>query len=181
MNVKNIRSKKALKFLGLLISAMLIATVSAVTYRYLYIDGSITVGSQEMSWILGGDAPTGSSISGTTAIVDFPVEQGTPINFTESLFLKNNNLSETTFSYNLTVSQNVSSSEFQTAKMHIYQNWTGPASNWTFVNTIDLTNATDYYQATLAPTKYLRMTFEINATIASGTKDFDIQVEYWAP
>jgi len=181
MNIRKIRSRKALKFLGLLISAMLIATVSAVTYRYLYIDGSITVGLQEMSWIVGGDAPNGTSISGTTAIVNFLVEQGTPANFTETLFLKNNNKSDTTFDYNLTISQNVSSSEFQTAKMHIYQNWTGPASNWTFVNTIDLTNATDYYQDSLAPTKYLRMTFEINATIGTGTRYFDIQVEYWKP
>ena len=180
MNVKKIRSRKALKLLGLLISAMLIATVSAVTYRYLYIDGSITVGGQYMSWILGVDAPGDASISGTTAIMDFHVEEGTPLNFTEALFLKNNN-STGSFNYNLTISQNVLSTDFQRAQMHIYQNWTGPASNWTFVDTMDLTNATDFYQASLAGGKYLRMTFEINATIASGqSRSFDIQLEYWA-
>ncbi len=176
MNVKKIGSKKALKFLGLLISAMLIATVSAVTYRYLYIDGSITVSSQKMSWILGNDAPLGSSISGTTAIMNFPVEVGSPINFTEALFLRNNNATGF-YTYNITVTANVLSTDFQTAQMHIYENYTTP---WTYLDTIDLTNAADFYSNSLNATKYLRMTFEINATLASGTRDFDIQVEYWA-
>jgi hypothetical protein len=175
MNLKNIRSKKALKFLGLLISAMLIATVSAVTYRYLYIDGSITVGTQYLSWVLGDDAPSGSSISGTTAIMDFPVEEGTPMNFTEALFLENNNATGS-FTYNITVTTNVQSTDFQRAQMHIYENYTTP---WTYLNTIDLTNANDFYSNSLGGTNYLRMTFEINATATTGTFDFDIQVEYW--
>jgi len=179
MNIKKIRSRKSLKFLGLLISSLLIATVSAATYRYLYIDGSIVVGTQYMSWILGTDAPPGASISGTTAITNFNVEEGTPINFTEALFLKNNNATGS-FTYNITISTNVSSSEFQRAQMHIFQNWTGPATNWTYVDTLDLTNPDDYYSSSLAYGKYLRMTFEINATIASGTKEFNVQVEYWA-
>lgn len=176
MNVKKIGSKKALKFLGLLISAMLIATVSAVTYRYLYIDGSITVGSQKMSWMLGNDAPPGASISGTTAIVDFDVEQGTPINFTEALFLTNNNATGS-YTYNVTITNSVNSSDFQTAQMHIYENYTTP---WTYLDTIDLTNATDFYSNSLSAGDYLRMTFEINATLASGTRNFDVQVQYWA-
>ena len=177
MNVKNIRSKKALKFLGLLISAMLIATVSAVTYRYLYIDGSITVGTQYLSWQLGDDAPSGASVSGTTATMNFPVEEGTPMNFTEALFLKNNNATGS-FTYNITVTNNVDSADFQRAQMHIFENYTTP---WTYLDTIDLTNATDFYSDSLGGTNYLRMTFEINATMTPGTRNFDIQVEYWAP
>ena len=176
MNLKKIRSKKSLKFLGLLISSLLIATVSATTFRYLYIDGSIEVGTQYMIWILGNDAPSGASISGTTAIVDFKVEQGTPINFTEALFLKNQNATGS-FTYNITVLTNVDSGDFQKAQMHIYENYTTP---WTYLDTIDLTNATDYYSDSLAYGDYLRMTFDINATIASGTEYFDVQVEYWA-
>jgi hypothetical protein len=178
MNLKRIRSRKSLKFLALLISSILISTVSAATYRYLYIDGSITVGTQMMVWILGSDAPSGASISGTTAIVDFSVEQGTPINFTEALFLKNQNTTGS-FTYNITILTNVDSGEFQKAQMHIYENYTaGPA--WTYLDTIDLTSASDYYSNSLAADDYLRMTFDINATIASGTRDFDVQVEYWA-
>lgn len=179
MNLRGIRSRKALKFLGLLVSSLLIATVSAATYRYLYIDGSITVGAEKMSWILGSDAPSGASIAGTTATTDFNVEQGTPINFTETLFLKNNNATGS-YTYNITVTTNVASGDFQRANMHIFQNWTGPATNWTYVDTIDLTNANDFYSASLAAGKYLRMTFGFNATIATGTRNFDIQVEYWA-
>jgi len=179
MNLKKIRSRKSLKFLGLLISSLLIATVSATTYRYLYIDGSIQVGAQYMIWILGTDAPSGASISGTTAIVDFNVEQGTPINFTETLFLKNQNATGS-FTYNITVLTNVLSADFQKAQMHIYENYTaGPT--WTYLDTIDLTNAADYYSNSLGAGNYTRMTFDINATIASGTKDFNVQVEYWAP
>lgn len=179
MNLQKIRSRKSLKFLGLLISSLLIATVSATTYRYLYIDGSIQVGTQYMIWILGTDAPSGASISGTTAVVDFNVEQGTPINFTETLFLKNQNATGS-FTYNITILTNVDSGDFQKAQMHIYENYTaGPT--WTYLDTIDLTNAADYYSNSLSADDYLRMTFDINATIASGTRDFDVQVEYWAP
>lgn len=177
MNLTKIRSRKALKFLGLLISSLLIATVSATTYRYLYIDGSITVGTQYMIWILGTDAPSDSSISGTTAIMDLDVEEGTPINFTEALFLKNQNVTGS-FNYNITLLQAVSSSDFQEAKMHIFENYTASPS-WTYVDTIDLTNTNDYYSSSLAASNYLRMTFEINATIASGTRNFDVQAKYW--
>ena len=177
MNMKNIRSKKALKFLGLLISAMLIATVSAVTYRYLYIDGSIWVGGQYLSWVLGSDAPSGASVSGTTAIMDFSVEEGTPLNFTEALFLKNNN-DTGFFTYNITVTTNVQPTNFQRAQMHIYENYT--VSTWTYLNTIDLTNATDFYSDDLGGLDYLRMTFEFNATTVGGPYGFAIQVEYWA-
>jgi hypothetical protein len=178
MNLKRIGSRKSLKFLGLLISSLLIATVSATTFRYLYIDGSITVGTQQMSWILGSDA-SGASISGTTAIVNFNVEEGTPVNFTEALFLKNTNATGS-FTYNITLLTNVLSGDFQKAQMHIYENYTaGPT--WTYLDTIDLTNAADYYSNSLGAGNYTRMTFDINATIASGTKDFNVQVEYWAP
>jgi hypothetical protein len=177
MNAIKIRSRKALKFLGLLISAMVIATASAQVYRYMFIDGSIVVGTQEMSWILGDEAPTGSSISGTTAILNgFPVDQGTPANFTEALFLRNNNVSETTFNYTITITNELSSTDFERAKMHIYQNYTVP---WTHLYTMDLTNPADSYSEQLGPLQHLRMTFEVNATMtASGTYNFDLQLEY---
>ena len=177
MNVKKISSRKALKFLGLLISAMLIATVSAVTYRYMYIDGSITVSSPKMIWILGGDAPGDASISGSTAIMDFDVENGTPSTFTDALFLKNDHATDS-FDLNITMTTAVSSGDFQRALMHINENSTG---SWAFVDTIDLTNATDFYYGSLTAQYYLRMSFEVNATITTGSRNFDIQVEYWKP
>ncbi len=177
MNLKRINTKKSLKFLGLLLSSLLIATVSAATYRYLYIDGSISVTAAKLIWIEGGDFPGDGSISGSTAIIDLDVEEGTPLNFTETLFLKNQNATGS-FTYNITLLTNVGSGDFQKAQMHIYENYTTP---WTYLDTIDLTNAADYYSNSLSAGDFLRMTFDINATIASGTRNFNVQVEYWAP
>jgi hypothetical protein len=171
-------SKKTLKFVTLLITSMLIATVSAATYRYMYIDGSITVSSAKILWIKGSDV-LNATISGSTAIVNLNVEQGTPLNFTEALFLKNAN-DTGSFGYNITITEALSASDFERAKMHIYQNSTSPGT-WTYVDTMDLTNSTDFYTSSLAAGNYLRMTIEVNATIATGTKDFDVQVQYWAP
>ena len=174
MNLGKIKGRKSLKLAVIMLAWLLIATASAQVYRYLYIDGSITVGSAKMLWILGADAPSDASISGTTATVDLDVEEGTPMNFTEVLFLKNVNATGS-FNMNITMTTVVSSSDFERAKMHINQNSTG---SWLFVDTLDLTNATDYYYGSLAADNYLRMTFEVNATIASGTRAFDVQVEY---
>lgn len=174
----NVNYKKTLKFVTLLIASLLIATVSAQVYRYMYIDGSITVSGAKLIWIKGSSVP-GASISGSTATIDLDVEEGTPVNFTEALFLKNVNASGS-FNYNITVTEALSSSEFQRAKMHIYENWTASPS-WTFVNTLDLTDDADFYSDNLVFGGYLRMTFEVNATQSSGPYNFDIQVEYWTP
>lgn len=173
-----INYKKTLKFITLLITSMLIATVSAETYRYMFIDGSITVSSAKMVWIEGSDVPD-SIISGSTATVNLNVEQGTPLNFTEALFLNNANTTGS-FDYNITITQALDPGDFERAKMHIYENYTAPG-NWTYIDTMDLTNANDFYDGSLDYGNYLRMTFEVNATIASGTRNFDVQVQYWAP
>jgi len=177
MNVKKLSSKKALKFLGLLISALLIATVSAATYRYMYIDGSITVGSPKMMWILGGDAPGDASISGSTASMDLDVENGTPATLGNVLFLKNED-DTNSYTYNLTITTALSAANFNIANMHIYENTTVPGT-WTFLNTMTLTDSADKYSASLGTNDYLEMRFEVNATATAGTFDFDIQVEYW--
>jgi len=166
--------KKTLKLVTLLITSILIATVSADTFRYMYIDGSITVTGAKLIWIEGTDFPADGSISGSTATLDLDVEQGTPLNFTEALFLKNVN-STGSFNIDLTETTAVSSSDFERAKMHIYQNTSG---SWEYVDTLDLTDINDFYAGSLGAGNYLRMTFEVNATISSGGRPFDIQVEY---
>ena len=176
MNVKKIRSKKALKFLGLLISAMLIATVSAQVYLFMFIDGSITVSGAEMIWILGAQAPVDAVIAGSTVTIDLDVTQGTPTNFEDVLYLKNVNASGS-FNYYINVTTAVSSGDFQRALMHIYQNSSGP---WLFVDTLDLTSSGDFYGSTLAFDNYLEMRFEVNATNTGGPYGFGIQLRYWA-
>jgi hypothetical protein len=173
VNLRKMPAKKSAKFLILLLTSMLIATVSAEVYRYMYIDGSITVGGARLIWILGTDAPGDASIAGSTLIMDLDVEQGTPLNFTEAAFLKNNSTSAANI--NITIMTPVSSSDFQRAKMHINENST---ASWQYVDTLDLTNGADLYTGSLPAGNYLRITFEVNATISTGTRSFDIQVEY---
>jgi hypothetical protein len=180
MNVKKIRSTKALKFLGLLISAMIIATVSAQVYRYMYIDGTVTVGSAKLIWIKGADAPADATIDGSTVTMDLDVEPGTPLNFSECLFLKN----EDTAAHNMTISvtTTVSATYFDGFEIHIYENATTPGT-WTFVDTMDVTTSDSYETYTgndpLGASEYYLMTFEVAADAsASGVYAFDIQVEY---
>ena len=171
-------SKKLIKLATLVISSLLIATVSAATYRYMYIDGSVTVGTELLLWIEGADAPAGTSIAGSTVTIDFPVEPGTPLNFSDCLYLKN----QDTAAHNMTVSvtTNVPSGDFAEFSIHIYENTT---ASWVFVNTLDVTTADSYETYTgntpLVASGYYQMIFAVNATLsASGSYDFDIQVEY---
>lgn len=171
-------SRKLIKLVTLVITSLLIATVSAATYRYMYIDGSVTVGAAKLIWVSGADAPAGTSIAGSTVTIDFPVEPGTPLNFTNCLYLKN----QDTAAHNMTISltTNVSSSDFDEFGIHIYENTT---ASWVFVDTLDVTTSDSYETYTgntpLVASGYYLMTFEVAAsTSASGTYNFDVQVEY---
>jgi len=171
-----INYKKSLKFVTLLITALLIATVSAQTYRYMFIDGSITVSSSKLIWIKGTDAPSDATIVGGTVTMDLDVDNASRLIFTECLFLKNVNASGS-FNIKINVTTAVSSSDFAVCKMHIYANSSG---TWTLVDTLDLTLSGDNYTGTLSAGKYLRMTFEVEATVSeTGIKPFDIQVTYY--
>jgi hypothetical protein len=173
-----INYKKSLKFVTLLLTAIIIGAVSATTYRYMYIQGSITVSSAKLIWLAGADVPN-TNITGSTASQAVSIEQGTPLNFTEALFLKNTN-STGSFSYNITITTPLSSSDFERAKMHVYENYTVPGS-WSYLSTLDLTSSNSfYYNSALSAGNYLRMTLELNATIATGTRSFVVQVQYWA-
>jgi len=170
--------KKNLKFITLLLSALIIATVSAATYSYMYIDGSITIGAQKLIWMEGTDAPSDISISGGTVTMDLDVEAGTIQNFTECLFLKN----QDSAAHNLTiiVTTDASTITFDVVKIYIYENSTG---SWLYVDTLDVTVLNDEYSTytgtPLGAGNYYRLTFEVKAkTGTSGTHNFDIKVTY---
>ena len=60
--------KKSLKFVTLLISALLIATVSATIYDYMYLNANVGVQGMALAWKLGADNSTaGTQINGVTA------------------------------------------------------------------------------------------------------------------
>jgi hypothetical protein len=171
----NAKYKKSLKLVTLLITAIIIATVSAETLRYMYIEGGVTVSSAKLIWHEGSDV-TNCNITGSTATLAVNVEQGTPVNFTEALFMQNTNTSGS-FSYTISVTQALSSSDFERANLYVYENYTSPG-DWTYLDTLDLTDDTDTVSNSLAADNYLRMTLELNATVASGTSTFAVQVEY---
>lgn len=173
----NLNYKKTAKLILLLISTLLIAAASAATYKFMYIDGSITPTGAKMIWIEGADAPADTTISGSNVQLDLDVTEGTPTNFSDVLYLKNVNASGS-FNYYINVTTAVSSSDFQRALMHIYENYTTPGT-WTFLDTLDLTSVSDFYQGSLAATYYLEMRFEVNATNTAGPYNFDIQLRYW--
>jgi hypothetical protein len=170
----NVNYKKSAKLLILLLTSMLIATVSAATYRYMYIDGSITVGTAKIIWLTGSDAPAGTSIQGSTVTTNLPVENGTSLNFTNCLFLKNQD--SVSHTMNLSITTAVAAADFNVAEIHIYSNSTG---SWVIVDTLDMTILDTTTGHTLGAGNFYRLSFEIYAkTTASGTYNFDVKVDY---
>ncbi|MDH5390955.1 MAG: hypothetical protein OEX10_07375 [Candidatus Bathyarchaeota archaeon] len=124
MNVKKIRSTKALKFLGLLISAMVIAAVSAQVYSFMYITGTAEVTTTGLRWVEGADAPNGTTISGgTVSNLALKTNEGSEKNYTDCLRIQNLDGAE---SHNFML--NVTSS-------------TGNVSNWQEFNLVLFDNS----------------------------------------
>jgi len=169
-----INIKKILKISTLLIMSVLIATASATVYRQMRLTGTISVTAPKLVWIEGEDAD--ATIDGNIATISLTVENGTAMNFTSAIYLKNDNQTGY-FNYNITIIDGLLSSDFEIAKIHIYDNET---TDWSYCGTIDLTNTNSYYVDTLNAGFYLRFTVEIKA-IESPPSDnqFIIKVEYW--
>jgi hypothetical protein len=175
----NAKYKKCLKMVSLIVTALIIGTVSAATYSYLYIDGGIIIGTQKIVWLAGPDAPAGTTTAGDTAVVNFEVEPDILQIFTECLYLKNQH----TAAHNLTITVTTAldSGDFDVANAKIYENST---TSWLLVDTLSLTTLNDDYETYTANTPliaggYYRFTFEIQAdALASGTKSFDLTVVY---
>ena len=91
MNLRKMPFKKSAKFLILLLTSMLIATVSAQVYSYMYITGKggVSTGTG-LKWELGDDAPAGSTIDGgTVSDVNMTVNEGNSKNYTDCLHIVN--------------------------------------------------------------------------------------------
>lgn len=68
-----INYKKSLKFVTLLISALLIATVSAAIYDYMYLNANVGVQGLTLEWISGADggaSDADAQINGVTAALN---------------------------------------------------------------------------------------------------------------
>lgn len=90
--------KKSLKLVTLLVLSMIIATVSAQIYTYMYIEGSGEITSGGMKWMLGTIAPGGAAIEGARVRnLNLSIPANNPRNFTDCLRLVNNDDAVHTF------------------------------------------------------------------------------------
>ena len=172
----NINYKKMAKIVTLVITAIIIGTVSATTYTYMYLNGSVTIGGTKLVWIPGADAPGDISMAGSTVTMDLDVQNGTSQTFTNALYLKNQDTAS--HALNVTVTTALLTADFDTANAIIYENTTTPGV-WTAVGTLTLTTASSQVSGTLTNGCYYRFSFEIQAKSgATGTKPFVLQVSY---
>ena len=157
----------------LLISTLLIATASATVYKYMYIDGSVTISTTTgLKWVEGSDAPSGTTIVGSTVTLPLTVNNGTPVNFTYCLYLEN--LDPTT-DHPLIIEVTTASgtTDFNKFNLMLFENVSS-----THIHTLDVTT-TDSYSDTITQSEVWRFTFEVYAKPgASGPVDFDITVTY---
>jgi hypothetical protein len=171
MKLKQLRGKKSLKLLFLLLTSLLIGTVSAVSYSYLYMNGTITVGTQQLVWIKNG-----ATISGSTVTMSFSVQPAIPQWFNQSLYLKN---VDTSASHNVTIGITTAltpSGGFTYAKMYAYDaNATGAPLD---IFNLSITSKYMFINPLLSNHAYL-LDFGINATAtAVGSYTFSIQAVY---
>jgi hypothetical protein len=165
-------TKKILKLTTLLVTSLIIATASATTYNYLYLQGTVTVGSQKIVWI---KTDTGE-VAGDTVTITLPVESDIPISFNDTLYLKNKD----TAGHNMTIKvTSAVSSGFSYLYVHIYENFTNPGT-WQLVDTLDVKTLNDEYSTytdnePLQAGGYYKLDFEIKTT-AGAT--FTIKVTY---
>ena len=121
MELKELRGKKSLKLLFLLLSSLLISIVSASVYNYMYIQGTVTVGSAQIVWVKGSGAPSGTPITGGQVTMGLSAQPGQNQTTTYALYLKNNNAS-VTYNMNITVTTALSGTYFNSANIYLYTN-----------------------------------------------------------
>ena len=167
--------KKSLKFITLLISAILIATVSATTYKYMYLDGTVTIGAQELAWIKTG---TGE-ISGDTVTQSLTVTPDIEMNINDTLYLWNKD----TLAHNMTIKviTAAAASKFDVFKIHIYSNESG---SWVYRDYLNATTLDDEYSTytindALNAGYGYKFNYVIKATAgATGSTTFRLEVKY---
>jgi hypothetical protein len=102
----NANYRKIAKILALLVSSILIVTVSAEVYNYMYIQGTAEATTTGLRWVEGADAPTGTTIVGSTVTaLPLTTNGGIPRNYTDCLNIQNLDAAEGhTFSLTVTSS-----------------------------------------------------------------------------
>jgi len=96
MNIKEKLNKKPIKLLALLLTSMLIATVSAQVYNYMFIQGSGVVSlTKGLKWDLGTDLPSPAPTIVGYTVTNLNFSTGTtPNNYTDCLHIVNQDPAE---------------------------------------------------------------------------------------
>jgi hypothetical protein len=170
----NINYKKSLKLVTLLLSSLLIATVSATIYNYMYIEGSGSIASKELSWALGSN-PCGATIQGyTVKTLNISIPENTPINITDCLHLVNND-SGHSYTFNLTTTLvGGNATKFTTFDIVVYK------SDWTQVAKFSIKTQGSATNLNIATSETLYIRFEVNPLLdaTSGYMYFTLKLTY---
>lgn len=164
--------KKALKLTTLLMTSILIATASAQVYTFMFLQGTITIGTQKIVWIKGNQEVSGDSVS----INLDNVEPGKTMSFNDTAYLKNKDTAAHTI-VSIEVTDAVGS-HFEICKAYIYENFT-ESGQWTLVGVLDLKDMTSKITGkTLNAGGYYKFDFEIRASSSGSDNMFTIKVTY---
>ena len=170
----NAKIKKSLKIITLLITALIIATVSATTYNYMYIKGGATITAGGLSWALGTSAPGGAAVSGYNVNnLNFSILKNSQQNFTDSLHIVNADNAIHAFNLTATVIAG-DTSKFTTFDMVVYQ------PDGTRVTSLSVKDAGSATGSTIGALATLYVRFEIDPLLDadSGYMAFTIQLTY---
>jgi hypothetical protein len=174
----NAKYKKSLKIVTLLISALIIATVSAATYSYMFIHGGASISTGILSWTKGTSAPTGATVDGYTVNgLNFSVPQDTFQNFTDCLELVN---SDTVNGYSFDLATTVTAgdpSKFTTFDMVVYDSSGEGMARLSVKAGEDTTSLT----IDLSETLYIRFEIEPATGEDTGYLAFTVQLTYTIP
>jgi hypothetical protein len=170
----NVKFKKSLKIVTLLVTALVIATASAQVYSYMYIKGSASITTGGLSWAKGASAPAGATVNGYTVNnLNFSVPENTFQNFTDSLELTNHDATSHTFDLATTITAG-SAADFTTFDMIVY-NAAGAR-----LGTVNIKTAGSATGIAIAASTTLYVRFEIDPVTdtSSGYLAFTIQLTY---
>lgn len=124
MELKKTLSRKPVKFLTLLLTAMLIATASAAVYYSLYMKTGATVSQAPVIFVQGSDwSQVAGNIgqNGTWCVLSIKAYPNATLTYEEPLNLSNT--AGTTKDFHLT---------YQSGQSSLPNGWS--AANWTFIN-----------------------------------------------
>jgi len=168
--------KKSLKLITLLITSILIATVSATVYSYMYIEGSGNITGQELKWELGTTAPSGASVLGSyVKNLNLTIPMNNPKNFTDCLRIVNENATGITFDLEIS-SVYGNTSKFTTFNLIVYN-----STNNSYA-TLDVktqgNKASDLYIMGSGEKLYIRFEVTPKTNEASGYITFTVKLTY---